>query len=194
MPWGVAVAAVVGAVATSQAADKGADASNRATAATVGEQRRQFDLTRQDMAPWLREGGWALGEQRRFLEGDMSGFINSAEYKAAMDQGFKGLERGLAAGGALGSGGADADRIALGQQLATQYAGNYWARLAGLSQTGNSTAGQLGQFGSQAAANIGNAYMQNGQARASAYAAQGNAWANAANQWGQAYMYNRGGR
>lgn len=193
MPWGVAVGAVVGGIASNMAADKGANASEKGTAATVGETRRQFDITQQNMKPWLDQGTWALNQQRNYLSGDTSGFDNSPDYKFAVEQGFKGLERGLAANLGTGSGGADADRIALGQGLATQYAGNYWAKLAGLSGTGQQTATQLGQFGANAAANIGNAYMNNATNRASAYAAQGNAWANTANQLGQAYMYYRGG-
>lgn len=192
MPWGVAVAAVVGGVAQNQAAKKGAKASGDATAATIAEQQRQFDLTRADMQPWLDQGQWGLEQQRRFLAGDWSGFQNSPDYKFAVDQGFRGLERSMASNLGTSSGGADADRIAFGQGLASQYANNYYAKLAGLSGTGQQTATQLGQFGANAASNIGNAYMQNGNARASAYQAQGNAWANTANQLGQVAMYKWG--
>lgn len=192
MPWGVAVAAVVGGVAQNQAAKKGAKASGDATAMSVDEQRRQFDLTRQDMQPWLEQGQWGLEQQRRYLAGDTSGFMNSPDYKFAVEQGFKGLERSMASNLGTSSGGADADRIAFGQGLATQYGNNYFAKLQGLSGTGQQTATQLGQFGANAASNIGNAFMKDGQARASAYQAQGNAYANTANQLGQFAMYKWG--
>lgn len=186
--------AVVGSYAQNRAARRAADAVRAGTDAATYEQRRQFDMTRQDMLPWMQQGGWALDQQRQFLEGNWSGFQNSPDYKFAVEQGFKGLERGFAAGGATGSGGADADRIAYGQGLATQYAGNYYAKLAGLSNTGQQTAEQIGQFGANAATNIGNNFINAGNARASAYINQGNNWANLANTVGQYGMYAYGRR
>lgn len=201
MPWGVAVAAVVGAYGASRqarAGERGANAQGRASQQATEEQRRQFDLTRQDMAPWLQAGRGALERQNAFLSGDWSGFQNSPDYKYSLEQGFKGLERGAAAGGNLYSGGADADRIALGQGLALQNASNYWNRLAGLSNTGQVTAGQLGQFGQNMAGAVGNNLMNAANARASSYMNSANAWANYGNQlggmvgqWGS--MYGRGG-
>jgi hypothetical protein len=200
MPWGVAVAAVVGAYGASRqarAGERGANAQERASQQATEEQRRQFDLTRQDMAPWLQAGTDALGRQQAFLSGDWSGFQNSPDYKWAVDQGFKGLDRGAAAGGNLYSGGMDADRISLGQGLATQNANNYWNRLAGLSQTGQVTANQLGGYGQNMANNVGGNLMNAANARASSYMNSANAWANYGNQLaglaGQAGgMYGRG--
>lgn len=183
-----AVIAAGTAVYSANQAKKGANAIAQGQQAGIGEQQRQFEITQQNLKPWLDQGGWALGQQRAFLEGDMSGWQNSADYKFAVDQGFKGLERGLAAGGALGSGGADADRIALGQGLATQHMGNYWNKLAGMSNTGQTTANQLGSFGANVATNIGNAYANIGQARASAYDARAQGMAGVAgafNNWYQ---------
>jgi hypothetical protein len=168
--------AVIGGVMQNRAAKKGADAQERGNAQSTAEQRRQFDLTRSDQKPWMDAGTNALTQQNAFLAGDWSGFQNSPDYAFAVDQGFKGLNRGAAANGSFGSGGADADRIALGQGLATQYAGNYWSKLAGMSNTGGQVAQGLGQLGANVAQNIGNNYANTGQARASSYAAQGNAW------------------
>lgn len=178
----VAGAATIGGAAMqSRAAGRAASAQASANNAAIGEQRRQFDLTRQDMAPWLQAGTDALGRQQAFLNGDWSGFQNSPDYQWAVQEGTKALDRGAAAAGGLWSGGADADRIALGQGLATQYAGNYWNRLAGLSNTGQATAGQLGQFGQNSANAIGGLMQNTGAARASAYQQQGNAWSGALN-------------
>jgi len=175
-------AALYGANRQAAAGRDAADATTRGNNAAIGEQRRQYDQTRSDNKPWLDRGGWALGQMQNFMEGDRSGFENSADYKWAVDQGFKGLDRGAAAGGGLYSGGADADRIALGQGLATQYAGDYYNRLAGMSGTGQTVASQLGSFGANSANQIGG-YMQNsGNARASAYTNSANAYSGAANQ------------
>lgn len=195
MPWGAAIAAggaLIGSAMQSSAGKKGAESQAQASMAATEEQRRQYDQTRQDLMPWQEAGGWALGQQRNFLTGDTSGFENSPDYAFAVDQGFKGLNRGAAAVGNFGSGGADADRIALGQGLATQYAGNYWNRLAGLSNTGQTTANQLGQFGQQNSAMAGQNAMNAANARASSYANTANAWGNAAGQIGQLGGYAMG--
>lgn len=182
MTWGfvaAGAATVIGGAMSARAGEKGADAQQRAADAATAEQRRQYDQTRQDMQPWMRQGTWALDQQRNFLNGDWSGFQNSPDYQWAVNQGTKALDRGATAQGNLWGGGADADRIALGQGMATQYAGNYYNRLAGLSSTGQTTAGLLGQFGQQYGQQYGQNQMNGAQAQASSYA-------NTANQWGNA--------
>ena len=182
-------AAVVGAGVAAYGANRqaaagrdAARASQRGADAATAEQRRQFDVTRSDMQPWMQAGQDALQMQQRFLAGDFSGFQASPDYAYALQEGFQGLDRGAAAAGGLWSGGADADRIRLGQGLATQNANNYWNRLAGLSNTGQTTASQLGSFGANAASNIGGYQMNAANARASAYQQRGDAYANLGNQ------------
>lgn len=185
MSWGMVVAAgasLIGGAMQSRAGERGADAQANAAQSATDEQRRQFDLTRQDLAPWMESGGWALDQQRNFLEGDWSGFQNSPDYLWAVQQGTQQLDNGATAQGNLWGGGADADRIALGQGLATQYAGNYYNRLAGLSQTGQQTANQLGQFGAQFGQQAGQNMQTGAAARASSYANSANAWGNALGQ------------
>lgn len=168
MPWGVAIAAV-GSVVASNNAKKGAksaaNASQAASDAQVEEQRRQYDQSRTDQLPFLQAGEGALKRQEAYLSGDTSGFENSADYKFAVDQGFKGLNRGLARSGGLWSGGGDADRIALGQGLATQYGNNYWNKLAGQAGQGQNSANTLGGLGANMAGAIGNAYGNNALAQ-----------------------------
>lgn len=176
MTWvavGSAAVAVVGSYAASEnaagAAEDAAAAGERGAQLSTAEQRRQYDLTRQDQMPWLQAGQRALQLQDNFLRGDTSGFENSAGYKFAVDQGFQGLNRGAAANGSFNSGGADADRIAFGQGLASQYADNYWNKLSARAGIGQSTASGLGTLGANMAANVGNNYMNAANARASSY-------------------------
>lgn len=197
MPWGIAVAAVVGAYGANEqakAGEKAAGAQSDANAAAIAEQRRQYDQTRTDMLPFLEAGYGAINRQNAFLNGDWSGFENSPDYAFAVDQGFKGLNRGAAANGSFGSGGADADRIALGQGLATQYASNYWNKLAGMAGQGQSGVNTLGGLGANQANQIGGYLQDTGNARASSYANRANAWGNYANQLsglaGQYMSYN----
>lgn len=55
-----AAGSIAGSRAQSSAAKKAANASQQATDAAVAEQRRQYDLSRQDMQPWLTTGNSAL--------------------------------------------------------------------------------------------------------------------------------------
>lgn len=172
--WGAAI--VAGAAIYS--ANKGAKAQKGAANSSIAEQQREYDLSRQDQLPFLQAGQNAVNLQQQYLNGDTSGFDNSPDYKFALQQGTSQLDRGATARGNLWGGGADADRIALGQGLATQYANNYWNKLAGMAGQGQSSATTLGGLGANMANNIGNAYTNAGQARASSYAAGANAIGN----------------
>lgn len=184
MPWGVAAAAIgaYGAISSANAGKAGAKAQTNAANAGIAEQQRQFDLTRQDQAPFLQAGQNAVGLQQRYLNGDTSGFENSPDYKFAVQQGTRQLDAGATANGNLWGGGADADRIALGQGLATQYANNYWSKLAGMAGQGQNSATTLGYQGANTANQIGQGYGNIGQARASSYANTANSWNNFGNQ------------
>lgn len=134
--------------------------------------------------PFLEAGYDAIGRQNAVLNGDTSGFENSADYLFRRDQGFRGLNAGLAAEGAAGpggfSGGADADRIALGQGLAGQAIDSYWAKLAGRAGQGQTGATNLGSLGAGYAGSTGRALQTAADARGSAYTNSANAW----NQFG----------
>ena len=197
MTWGfvaAGAATVIGGALQSRAGDKGAGAQRRASDAATAEQRRQYDQTRSDLQPWMQQGTWALDQQRNFLNGDWSGFQNSPDYKWAVNQGTNALDRGATAQGNLWGGGADADRIALGQGMATQYAGNYYNRLAGLSNTGQTTANQLGGYGQQFGQQYGQNQMSSAQAQASSYANTANAWGNVLQQGASLFGQYQGGR
>jgi len=165
----VAVAVVGSAAVGAYAADKSASAAKQAGRNATAESARQYNQTREDMLPWLDAGGWALDRQKQVLMGDYSGFLNSPDYQAALQLGTEALDAGATAQGNLWGGGADADRIQFGQQLATQNLGNYWSKLAGLSQTGQGTANQLGGFGQAHANNVAQNQWGVANARASAY-------------------------
>lgn len=188
MPWGYAAVAIAGAYSAneqSKAGEKGAKAQERAADAASAESGRQYDQTRQDMQPWMQAGQWALGAQQDFLQGDYGAAFDSPFYKARMEEGFKGLDAGAAAQGNLWGGGMDADRMRLGQNLATEGLLTHYNALAGMSNTGQTTANQLGAFGAKYANQYGQNAMMGAQARASSYANTANAWGNYANQLGQ---------
>lgn len=182
MSWGMVAVGAGTAIAGwlgSNAAEDGADAQVQAANYAADLQNRQWEQTRQDMMPWLDAGRWALGRQQDFLRGDYTNALNSPDYLAANEMGLRALDRQHAGSLSLLGGGADADRIRFAGDLATQKIDNYWNRLAGVSGTGQTTAGQIGQFGANAANQMGQSAMNAANARASAYAGQANAWGNA---------------
>lgn len=177
--WVAAVATVaVGAYSANQqkkSAQGAANAAAQGTAAEIAERQRQFDLTRQDQAPWLQAGTSALGRLSALSSGDMSGFYTSPDYRFNVEQQMQGLDRSAAARGAMFSGGADADRMKMMSGLASQQFGDYWNRQAGLANVGQTVASGLGSLGmgmaNQNAYSIGNATL----ARQSAYGARADA-------------------
>jgi len=174
------------AYSSAKAGKNAAKAAGDASAAQIAENARQYDQSRTDNMPFMEAGYDALGRQNAVLNGDTSGFENSADYLFRRDQGFRGLNAGLAASGNAGpggfSGGADADRIALGQGLAGQAIDNYWQRLAGRAGQGQTSASNLGTLGQGYADSNNAAYRAAADARGSAYANSSNAWNNFGNQ------------
>lgn len=188
MPVAVPLIAAAGTIGGAALANKGAkDAAKAQTKAAdqaTAEQRRQYDLTRSDQMPWLQTGTWALDQQKKAMMGDWSGFNQSPDYQYALDQGVKMQDRSAASRGRLYSGGYGEDLTKFGQGLATQNYGNYMNRLAGLSNTGQTSANALGGFGANMANNIAQNTIGAGQARASGYMNQANNYGNALNQLG----------
>lgn len=192
MSWvavGTTAVTVVGGYLSNKSANKGAqDGADAMTA----EQRRQYDQTRNDLMPWLNAGSGALTQMQALNGGDFSSFKASPDYQFALDQGMQSLDRSAASRGGLYSGGHSADLMKFGQGLASQNYGNYYNRLAGLAGVGQTTGQSLGQFGANAANQIGgarqSAYNNIGQNNADFYAGTAGALGGLWNQ----YMGGRG--
>lgn len=197
------IAAGTGLYAANQQAGAARDSANAAQGASdaaIAEQRRQYDQSRTDQLPWMQAGTNALGMQQRFINGDYGEALKSPDYAARLSQGIQSLDRGAAARGRLYSGGADADRMRFGADLATDGLNSYWNRLAGLSGTGQSSATTLGQQGQALAGSVGNNLWGAANARSSGYQQSANAnsqaafgIAGAANNWYQNNSANNGG-
>lgn len=183
MSWvavGVGVGSlVVGGITANKQAGAAEDAANaqvQASQYATDEQRRQYDQTRQDMMPWLNAGTNALTQQQNFLNGDYGAALKSPFYAASLEEGFKGLDAGAAARGNLWGGGMDADRMRLGQNLASSQLNNYYNALAGMSQTGQVAGNQLGGYGQDFGRAAGQNAMNAANARGSSYIQGANAW------------------
>jgi hypothetical protein len=173
---------------SSDAADTAAQASREASDASIAEQRRQYDLNREDQAPYLAAG---TGAVNRLGAGVAAGgeFGAATPFDFQYDQntdpgygfrfaeGMKGLERSAAARGGLLSGATLKGITRYGQDMGSQEYQNafnryltgfnantgernqLYNRLAGVAGTGQTATNQIGTQGANMAGNIGNAYM-----------------------------------
>ena len=216
MTFWAAGAVVVGSVLSSNAAgdaaDTAAQASGAASDASVGEQRRQFDLSRADYQPFLTAGTGAVNRLAAGMApgGEFSGNFTSQDFLANQDPGYafrmsegmKALDRSAASRGGLLSGATLKGAQTYGQGLASQEYQNAFNRyqtnranqlnpLQSLAGQGQTTATALGQQGANMASNIGNAYMNSaantGNAAMAAAGQRQSAFGGAANVLGRMY-------
>ena len=192
MPWMTGAAILGGSLINglfgSDAASNAADKSAQASAASIAEQRRQFDINQANQAPYLAAG---TGAVNRLGAGVMAG----GEFGAAtpfnfqydqnsdpgtafrMSEGLKALDRSAASRGGLLSGAALKGIQNYSQGLASQEYQNafnryttgfnadtgqqtaLFNRLSGVAGTGQTAASQVGATGATTASNIGNTYM-----------------------------------
>jgi len=188
LPAAIIGSALLGADSASNAADSAAQASGQASAASIAEQRRQYDLSRADQAPFLAAGTGAVNRLG-------AGVAAGGEFGAAtpfnfqydpnadpgtvfrMSEGVKAIDRSAAARGGLLSGATLKGVQRYGQDLGSQEYSNafnryvtgfnankgereqLYNRLAGVAGTGQTTAGQLASQGANMASSVGNAYM-----------------------------------
>lgn len=182
MSWAAVIvggASLIGGAMANKGAKDAAKAGNKGAQAGIDEQRRQFDKFQENIDPYLQYGQGQLGQLGALSRGDYSGFENSPDYLYAQQAGTLALDRGATARGNLWGGGADADRIALGQGLATQYLNNYRNSLQWGAQLGQNSAVGAGSLGQSSANAISGLYGQMGQNNANAAIGGANAWGNA---------------
>lgn len=185
MPWGYAIAAgasLIGNQMSSNANKKAANASAQAAQQGVDTIKGYYNDAKGYMQPYMDTGIMGNSQLQKLLGGDYSGFYNSPDYKAAMQSGGDMLDRSAASHGMLFSGAHQKDLSNFGQQMATQYLGNYRNWLGGIQANGQAAAGDLGRLGMGAGNSIATLYGGAGNARASSYAANG---ANTSDTFGQ---------
>jgi hypothetical protein len=166
-------AAVYGANKSAKAAKSAAKTQAAAADAGVAEQRRQFDITQANQAPWLAAGQKALGN---LTNDPAAAFQSDPGYQYALDQQQRAIQHSAAARGTLGSGNTlkALQQNAIG--LADQNYGNWWNRQAGLAGVGQAAANNLAAYGQNNANNVSQLLVGQGDARASGIAGSANAW------------------
>jgi hypothetical protein len=182
MPIGAVMggAAVLGAGASIYSGSKASKAQKQAADASVAEQRRQYDTTRADFAPWREAGSGALGLLSRAygINGgtpDMTAFTTSPGYQFRLNEGLRATERQASSRGLLRSGAAQKALLRYGEGQAAGEFGDWWNRLAGVAGLGQAGVSGTAAAGSNAANNISQALTAGGNARASSYANTGSA-------------------
>lgn len=184
----------------SKQAGKAAGATQRGYDAATAEQARQFDLAREDTAPWRDVGRSALNQLASLyglqqsgeidpetgtaatVAPDYSAFYESPDYQFARDEGLRGIERSAAARGGLASGNTLAALTRYSSGLASQNFGNYANRLAGLAGAGQSSSENLAGMRMNYGQQIGQNAVGAANARASGITNQANIWGGVGNQ------------
>lgn len=196
MSW-VAAAVVGGALITSEAAGDAADAQAGAADAATGEQRRQFNLIREDQAPYREAGVEALTRLRNYSDHIPRPDEVMAEpgYQFGLQEGIGNIQNTAAARGGLYSGNTLRALTRYGTDYATtryndafnrmQATDNTrWNRLASLAGIGQTATNQVGAAGQNLANQVGQIAMSNANAQGAAGMARGNIWGNALGQLG----------
>ena len=182
---------IISGVIQDRSAKRADNTMREATAAEIAENRRQYDTTRADYAPWREQGVNALQK----LAGDIDTPVTAADvmqdpgYAFGQQQGEQAINRRIAAGGGRVSGQAIKAPARFGTDDATAGDGaayqrkqdrlNRLAALSGVGQTATAGTAAAGQFATQ---NIGNALSNQGEASAASQLYRGGIWANTANK------------
>ncbi|MGI9485412.1 MAG: hypothetical protein ACR2RF_05930 [Geminicoccaceae bacterium] len=165
-------APLVGGLLGRQAAGRAADAQTAASGAAIGEQRRQFDLIRSDLAPFREQGVNALNQFAASVLGPLE---ETPAFQFTRDQGLKAIDQLAGARGKAFSGENIRGAKQFASGLASQEINNQLNRLAGLAGIGQTSTAQGGAFGAGSANAISQLLGEQGAARASGFVGQQNA-------------------
>lgn len=165
-------APLVGGILGRQAAGNAADAQVAASNAAIAEQRRQFDLTRGDLAPFREQGVNALNQ---FAAETLGPLQETPAFQFVRGEGLRAIDQLAGARGKAFSG----ENIKGAQNFATGLASqeinnqlNRMASLAGIGQTSTAQGGVIGQNSANAISQI---LGEQGAQRASGFVGQNNA-------------------
>lgn len=184
---GSIVTGALGARSARKAGEAQASAAERGAGLNVAEQRRQFDITQEQFAPFREAGVGALGAQEALLglsgaeaqQAAFAGLQDSPGQKFLRERAQRNLLRNAAAIGGLGGGNVRSALVEQGVGFAQQDLQNKFSRLGQIAGQGQAATTALGQFGQQTAAGIGAAQQAGalgaGQARASGILGQNQA-------------------
>jgi hypothetical protein len=190
----VAAAAIGGSLVSGlfgmSSASKAAKAQKKAAAAQLAEQKRQYEQTRGDLAPWRQTGGNALDRVAGSLglngqagyDKALAGYTESPYLAELVKRTGASVDASRAARGGLFSGGTAQEIADRTGQLYLGDWNNYLGRLDQTSQQGLNAVNSGAQLGQQSADNISNIQGNIGNINANKYANQSNIFSNTLGQ------------
>lgn len=186
---------LLNAVIQTRSTRRAQDAQARADAASLEEQRRQFDLNQQRQTPFFEAGKNAVGQLTNYqfrapTQADVAG---DPGYSFGLGEGQKALENSAAARGRLFSGDTGKRLLKYGNDYATTKYNDAFERakslyntntntLFNLANLGSGSAAQLGNSGANYARSVGDIYQRGAESAGGASIARGNIWSDAINQ------------
>jgi hypothetical protein len=182
-----------GQIAAGHAAAKG-------DAAALDEWRRQYDTSRNDLAPWRNTGTGALtrlnsligiGPNGETVAPDMSGFTTSPDYQFNLGENMKAVQNSAAARGGLYSGNTFKALQERGANVASGEFTNYVNRLLAAAGMGQTATNATVSAGNDSTSAIGQLLRSAGDTRASVISGVGNEFANAFDTAGGRYAAGR---
>lgn len=175
---GAAAASAGSAIYGASQAGKAADAQVASNAEAIAEQRRQYDQSRADLAPYRIVGTNALAD---LAQATGPTYEQSPGYQFRMDEGLKAVNRSASAKGLMASGANQKALTRYGQGVASDDYNTWYNRKAGQAGIGQTATNTGIAAGGAASSNIGNALIGQGNARASGYADAANAYSGGVN-------------
>lgn len=181
---GLIGASVGSSVIGAKASGKAADAQSASAAASVAEQRRQFDKVQQLLAPWVANGRAAGSAAVEFLglrgpeaeAAQVEAIRQGGQYQTMLAEGENALLQNASATGGLRGGNTQAALQEYAPQLLNQLIQQRYGNLVGLSSMGQNAAAMTGSAAQSAANQISQAYTQAGNAQAQGALGQAQAW------------------
>lgn len=195
MPGPLIAAAAIGTAGAVYGANKQASAAAAAgdqvaasNAAAIAEQRRQFQVMRKLMKPYVNSGKKGLTGMmnlsgmngRKAQQKSINGVERSAEFKTLLANGEEAILANAAATGGLRGGNTQAALMEYRPELLNSLINQKYQRLSGIATMGQNSAAGVGTNAMNMANNIGQIQQGTGQALGQSTLAQGQAWSNLA--------------
>ena len=177
-----AAGSIGGALISSKASSNAAKAQTAAADQSIAETRRQYDQSREDLAPWRKAGAEGLQQYSDILSGEADPQMALEKYPGyqfALEQGTEAIGKSSVARGLGQSGQTLKDLTKYGTGLATSNFENYMDRLQGLSGVGERAVGKTANLGANATTQINRSRSEAGEARATGYQNKAAAWGGA---------------
>lgn len=183
-------AAVIGAKAQKKAASTAAAAQTASAEAGIAEQRRQFDVAQELLAPFTEAGTSAIGGQLALagLSGDeaqrraIRQIERGPQFQALTEQGEEAILQSAAATGGLRGGNTQAALAQFRPQVLSGLINQQFSNLGGIAGLGQASAAGTAAAAQNLGGNVSNLLQQQGAAQAGAALARGQASANLASQ------------